>query len=400
MPDKRTHPTNKSTSTAKYTLALYAGAMIFNMCVNLTGSVLNEIMGDYDIDLNNGGLMTFFQYIGGIAAILILSRFADRFKKPVILMIGLSVAAASLLIIGGYQPFALFMVLYLIFGASLGILDTNNNAALTDLYPDKMNTVLSILHGVCGIGAVMTPIITAIAGTSNWKSIYQGVAVVVAIIVVLQITMYFSDKKAVDRVYDSIDHNESKASSKAFFADRNIWFATFSMLFFGLSQGGLITWIVKYNTDVFPSIGSFGWAMGLSIYWLGATVCRLCMGLIPIFDKWDSRRIIVLGGLLAGVSLCAGVLSGNYYIFMVCVFLYGILNGATIPRIVALMNGWYPKNTGLSSSLSFTALYSGFAIAALTMGILAAAFGMTVMMLLPVIATVLSGVAAIPISKK
>ena len=401
MPDKRAHPTNKSTNTAKYTFALYAGAMIFCMCVNLTGSVLNEIMSDYKIDLSNGGLMTFFQYVGGVTAILVLTRIADRFIKPVILMIGFAVAAAMLFFIGGFPPFALFMALYLIFGAALGILDTNNNATLTDLYPHNMDRALSILHGVCGVGAALIPIITALIGTANWQFIYRLVALIVAIIVALQIATYLADKKAVDRFYVKNDEAVSKAvSAKKFFSDKNIWFATFSMLFFGLSQGGLITWVVKYNTDVFPSAGPLEWALGLSIYWIGATICRLAMAISPALNSWNSKKIIVLGGILAGAALLIGVMSDNYYVFMIAVLLYGILNGATIPRLVGLMNGWYPKNTGLSSSLLFSALYIGFGIAALIMGIIASAFGISVMMLVPVITTVLSGIAAIPISKK
>ena len=387
-------------STKRYTFALYIGAMVFNMCVNLTGSVLNNIMDDYNIDLNSGGLMACFQYVGGIVAILVFSRFADRFKKPFILMVGFSVAAISLFITGGMLPFAAFVAVYMIYGASLGILDASNNAAVTDLYPHNMKTALSILHGVFGMGAMMIPLITAAVGTSNWGGIYRGVAVVIAIIVVFQIAMYTADKKAVDSFYIRADGQDAGGSANTFFSDKDVWFAVVSMMFFGLSQGGLITWIVKYNTDMFPTVGDFGWALGLSVYWVGATLCRLGMGILPMFAKWDSRKLIVYGGILAGLALIIGIVSGDYYIFMSCVFAFGILSGATIPRIVGLMNGWYPKNTGLSSSLSFTALYVGFALAAIFMGVIAASLGISRMMVFPAMAAVLSGAAAIPITKQ
>ena len=129
-------------SIKQYTFAIYAGAMILCMCINLTGSVLNDIMNDYRITLSNGGLMTFFQFTGGVAAIIILSRIADRLKKPVILMSAFAVASVMLFFIGGFPTFALFMIFYLIFGASLGIIDAMNNAVLSDLYSHNMVLML------------------------------------------------------------------------------------------------------------------------------------------------------------------------------------------------------------------------------------------------------------------
>lgn len=382
----------------QYTFAIYIGAMILCMCINLTGSVLNNIMNDYRITLSNGGLMTFFQFIGGVAAIIILSKIADRLKKPIILMTAFAVASVMLFFIGGFPTFALFMIFYLIFGASLGIIDAMNNAVLTDLYSHNMDPMLSILHAMSGIGATIIPLVSAAIGTANWKNIFQSVAVIVCLIFVFQLVMYLINKKGVDYFYTSSVHKaESKSGAREFYADKNIRLAAASTLFFGLSQGAVVTWVVKYGHEVFPEAGEFGWALGLSFYWLGSAICRISMAIIPALKRIDSKKLIVVGGVLSGIVLLIGVISGNYYVFIICVLLYGILNGASLPRTVGLMSSRYPKNTGLASSLSYIALYVGFAAAAVAMGVVAAAFGMNVMMSMPAIMIIISGLIAVPI---
>ncbi len=391
---------NKRNTTRKYTISVYIGACIFCMCMNLTGSVLSELMTDYGIDLDSGGLMSFFQYLGGIAAIGLLFIIADRMKKPLLNMAAFIVSAAMLFLIGGFPPFTLFMASYLIFGAAIGMIDTLNNAVLTDLYPNDTNVSLSLLHALCGLGATFIPIITALAGTSNWRGIYKGMALVTAAVAVFQIAAYLCEKKTIARVYVKAEKTANGSFAKQFFRDKAVWLASFSLLFFGISEGGVVTWAVKYSSEVFPDASSMGWALALAFYWLGSTICRLVTGLCRPFKTMDSKKLTVVGSVLSGASLLVGTLSHNFYIFTLSVFLYGVFNGMVVPRIVGILSRRYPNNTGLASSISYVALYTGLSITALVLGIIAAAYGMEVIMLIPALSMVLSGIIAIPLRER
>ncbi len=329
-------------SIKKYTVALYAGAALLCICENLTGSCLNDIMTYYNMDLSNGGLMTFFQYIGCIASVLVFSKITDLMKKPVMLIIASGIMAALLFGIGALPGFAVFILLYLLFGAALSIVDTLNNAIPADLYPHKRNSALLILQGVCGVGATVMPVIIVFMGTSNLRLIYRSVAVVIFIIVLLQIIMYRAENKGINRIYEKTESDEVRQGAKKLLSDKNIWLAIASMLFFGLSQGGVITWVVKYSIDVFPNLTQLHWSLTLSIYWMGATLCRLLLGALPALKRLDIKNTIIIGGIAAGAALILGIISGNYYGFAAGVFLYGILNGATLPNLATLMSIWYP----------------------------------------------------------
>ena len=117
-----------------YAVSVYIGAAFMNMCTNLTGSVLSDIMVYYHMNLDRGGLMSFFQFMGGIAAIIIIAGISDRMKKPVLLMLAFALTSLILLGIGFRPPMKLFMAFYLLMGATLGMIDMSNNAILSDLF--------------------------------------------------------------------------------------------------------------------------------------------------------------------------------------------------------------------------------------------------------------------------
>ena len=56
-----------------YAVSVYIGAAFMNMCTNLTGSVLYDIMVYYHMNLDRGGMMSFFQFMGASRRLL-LSR--------------------------------------------------------------------------------------------------------------------------------------------------------------------------------------------------------------------------------------------------------------------------------------------------------------------------------------
>ena len=385
---------------SRYGIALYAGAALFCMCLNLTGSVLSEIMTDYNMNLDHGGLMSFAQYMGGVAAILVLSAVSDRLRKPVILVFGFAVTAAMLALIGGFQPFALFMVLYLILGAGLGVIDATNNAVVSDLFQENRNTMLCILHGVCGIGAIIIPIATALAGNGNWRTVYGIVAVVILVLAVFQSVLYGTGKKVIDRRVIVAPQEGKNASASAFFRDRKVWLAVLVQVLYGASQTGITVWGVKYCKDAFPEAGALVWALPISLYWLGTMIFRLMLGLVPALQKWKSQSIVIGGGLLSGAVLLPGVLSGNLSAFLICIFAQGFFSGGTLPRVVGLLTGWYPEKSGLATSISFVASYIGFGCAPLLMGVIAASLGMVQMFFVSIAAALLSGIIGFLLPKE
>ena len=404
-----------------YAISVYIGAAFMNMCTNLTGSVLSDIMTHYHMNLDRGGMMSFFQFMGGIAAIIIIAGISDRMKKPVLLLLAFTLTSLVLLGIGVRPPMTLFMILYLLMGATLGMIDMSNNAVLSDLFAENRDSALSVLHGVCGLGAAGIPLITAVIGTGSWGLIYRSVALIICGILILQLIIYLKNKTAVDltsipqqtRTSDEIIENDrfnagsaadssSSASTNTRTVLRNphVWIAVVSVICYGASQGGITVWGVKYCRDIFTEKGALACAMALSLYWFGTMIGRLGVAIVPSLRRIKSRDLVIWGGILAGIALFAGLISGQYILLMAGIFVFGILNAAVLPRIISMMADWYPDKTGLVSGIACISLYIGLAVVPLLMGEIGEAAGLKLMMMTPVLMTVLSGVFGIFLPKK
>ncbi|MBQ9061953.1 MAG: MFS transporter [Eubacterium sp.] len=386
-----------------YAISVYAGAAIMNMCTNLTGSVLSDIMTHYHMNLDRGGMMSFFQFLGGIAAILIAAGIADRMKKPFLLMLAFLLTALALLGIGVRPPVSLFMVLYLLLGASLGLIDMNNNAVLSDLFHDSRDSALSVLHGICGLGATLIPVITAVIGTGNWGTIYRSAAIIILIILVLHLFLYFRARKAIDSRSVPLQHAETasgSAGSREVFRNPAVWIGALSVICYGAAQGGITVWGVKYCKDIFADKSALACAMALSLYWFGTMIGRLSVGLVPALRAMKSRTLVTWGGIFAGIVLLPGVLGKSYGLLMAGIFLFGILNAPTLPRIISLVADWYPHKTGLISGINCISLYIGLAVIPLLMGVIGEFAGMKIMMLTPVVMTIVSGLFGMLLPRK
>ena len=374
---------------------------IFCLCVaiNIVGPLLSDIMQYYSIQLNGGGLMTLFQNIGGTLAIILLSLVMDKLNKPATFIVPLVLMAVSMLMIGIVPPYAVFMLMFLFFGVSISTIDMMGNAIVPDIFPDKRNTALSLLHGIAPIGAVASPLFAGAVVTSGiaWQNVYLIIGCLVLLLAIIYTAAYFSFGKTLGacRVHESI--KKDKGVLKIFIKDKRVLTAMGIMFGFASFQSGLIVWVSKYFSDMFGS-SMLAAGLSLSAYWLGTCVVRVLFGITPL-KRFNPRRVLMIGSIIAGLLLAIGIFSGNYYVMILSVLLAGCMNAPVIPLSVGLVGSWYPRYSALASSSVFGALYFAFSISPLIMGVIAYGLGMQAMMLVPAIFTVLAGLVAIFLPK-
>lgn len=393
---------NPSSKKKHYLITLLASASIFCMCMNATGAMISYIMTDYQMNLEHAGLMTLFQYAGGILGILLVSWISDRMNKSILLAVSYMIMGVTLFLVGGVLPFTMFMVVYFLLGIGIGMVDVLNNAVICDLHQENRDVILSILHALCGVGASFIPILTVIVGTGKWNVTYRITSGIVWAVIILQVITYVKGKRQVDACFVPSTQNTKKqnVSRKTFLSDKKVWIATICMLGYGIGQSGNVIWCVNFCKETLPEVGALGWALVLSFYWIGTTASRLLMGVVPALQKWDSRLIIIWGGFLGALCEIAGILSGNHIGMIISFCLMGLLTGVMIPKIVAMITNWYPEMSGLASGISFMAIYTPFALIPLLMGNIGSAFGMVAMMFVPIVGFIVMSIFGMMLPKK
>ncbi|MGI6152522.1 MAG: MFS transporter [Christensenellaceae bacterium] len=374
----------------------------FFMCLsnNIVGPLLGDIMQYYSIDLANGGMMTMFQNIGGVLAIILLAIIMDRFNKQVVHIFPLALLTLSLLLIGGAPPLGVFWMSFLLFGIAIGTIDMVSNAIISDTHPNNRNVALSILHCISPIGAIFIPLVAGALTESGtpWQDVYTTVGFMMLIVLVAYLLVFAVSRKQLQPFSMHKTVKRQKGATGKFFKNKNVWLAMLCMFTHVCCQSGIVVWAIEYTKTAFSvDAVSAGWA--LTLFWLGTSVVRLLFGTTKL-KNLTSRPLIVYGGIASGIVLAIGVLSANYVITLACILITACLNAPVLPRIVSILTGWYPSQSGLASSAAFTMLYLAYALSPLIMGGIAAAFGMQVMMLIPAIAASVSGVIGIPLPKE
>ncbi|MEL7603562.1 MAG: MFS transporter, partial [Bacillota bacterium] len=171
-----------------YTAAICSTALLGCMANNIVGPLLGDIMRQYAISLDRGGMMSLYQNIGGVLSILLLAIVMDRLNKPFAMFAPFILLPACLLLIGATPPYAVFMLLYLLFGISLSTMDMIGNAIIPEIHPEKRDAALSLLHGSAPVGALIVPLFAGAlldAGTP-WQTAYT----IIGIISVLLLLFY------------------------------------------------------------------------------------------------------------------------------------------------------------------------------------------------------------------
>lgn len=389
--------TRKTAGICIYTAIVFITLLFQCMSNNIVGLLLGNIMRDYSINLAAGGVMAAFQNIGGALSIILLACIMDKLNKMAVLIVPLALLAISLLLIGSGLPFCIFLVSFLLFGIALATINMLVNAIVSDVHRENHNAALNLLHCVAPIGAIFIPVIIGNATEAGmpWQDIYIYVGIMMLVVTAGYSIAYAAmrSKLAAPGIHDT--RILVKGTPISFFRDRRVWLAMICMLMHGCCHSGIVVWIVQYSKDVFHADAVLA-GLGLTFFWLSTSVIRLLFGVTRL-KKLNPLNVLALWSVLGGCALAAGVLSNNITVLLISMLVCGCCISPAIPAIVSLLTGWYHTRTGLASSAAFTMLYAANAVSPLLMGVVASMWGMQAMMFIPIIASCLSGFAAIPL---
>ena len=389
----------------KLRLNLYMGALCYIalctcMANNIVGPLLGDIMTHYSISLDRGGMMSLFQNIGGTLAIVLLSVIMDKLNKPLSLLFPLLLLPACLFLISVAPSYPVFMMMYLLVGMCLSTSDMMSNAVVPDIQPEKRDAALSLLHGFAPVGAFIVPVVAGAiidAGTP-WQRVYFLIGLLCVTLLIAYVVTFALARKQFRSEGVKARQAKDTGAIKRMLRDYRVYVAAGCVFLFGAFQSGLSVWGVRYCKELF-GLNAVEAGVIVTIYWAATGLTRILFSFTRL-KTLETRPVILYGSIAAGVTFCAGLLSGNYAVLLVCTFVTGCLNAQVIPRAVGLATGWYKENSGMASSTVLTFLYVAFATSPLLLGAVANKFGMQVILYLPAVFTVLAGVLAIALPRE
>jgi fucose permease len=254
-----------------------------------------------------------------------------------------------LVIKGLPMSFAMFLLACFVMGFGHGTVDSYQTSFLADLNRGKTARHMGALHGIFGIGGVLTPIILhEMLKSIEWRTIYFIVGVVCFILVVqfAVVTRYMRSRIS---VANRIETKLTTAGIKEFFQSKYSVFLLFCIFFGAAAQSGIIVWTIRYISVSLdsPEIA----AICLSIFWITTTVSRFCSPLIPARPS----KILAFGAFISAVTWTAAIAINQPLIMCVASGITGLASGSCIPMTLSEGAAINPEKTGLSTNILMAA---------------------------------------------
>lgn len=283
---------------------------MFAMTTDSVGTVIPEIVRQFDLGLTAAGSFQYSTMSGiGIAAIA-LGFLADRIGRKISILLGLILFGISSTLFAAGHDFPFFVALLFVSGIGIGIFKAGALALIGDISRSTREhaTIMNLIEGFFGVGAIAGPAIVAwsLQEGLSWKAVYVIAAMLCAVLVAGTLLARFPEpRKATGALASPNDAIRMMRDPTAMF------FATALMLYVGAEAAiyvwaptylagydGANAWLAAYAISIFFILRALGRFLGA---WLLArfdwtavlVVCTVAMSLL----FW----VGVIGGRAAGI---------------------------------------------------------------------------------------------------
>jgi len=356
----------------------------------MPGIIINEVVYAFSLDGTSEGFMGAMTSAGFTVSILFTIMAQGRAKKTIVLSIAFA-AQAIMLFVSGFSPtFILFCIGCVLLGFSGGFIDTSVNSMVVDVRKKESTKYLGFLHGFFGLGSVLSPVIFIWALQHiDWRGIHYALAILSVLVVLMMLVLTRNTEKLSEKatVHESV-LTESVLTKKdvlAYFkVKRNValilagFFAMFTI-------AGVMIWIVRYMT-LRHDAAELG-ALSITVYWICATFNRFLSAHVI---KRAPMKFFALGGLLSGLSVFVGVMSGNPIFLLIMLGLMGLCSGHFIPVLVRECARGYEGKTTFTTSILMFAMGIARITAPIMMAFLGTQISLTFGMMLPVLTALIT----------
>ncbi len=344
----------------RYRLLYFAMAFLQGICLPLISASSFIFHSEpYQLSHSQYGLIFLFMVfasLGVAACFRIISRYCGR---PMCFLVGWAAHLVFLALLAWSSRFennsqALFYLLLvanIFFGGGFSLLLTVISAELVDRYPLKREVNLTLLHGILGFGAALSPTLVAhFFNIDLWPSVFLFWCVVMFVVGLVTIATRTLPCLVEEVVLIELPKTRVNGLAYGF---------GLVLIVYGTAEAMAANWTILFVTQA--KALDFGFAsLCLTLFWASVTVGRLCLPLlikiIPVKTLYLSSPWLMTIGLfgLCNSSSVATIAASIVMTGLGCSYFY--------PLSVSFATQYFDQHREFMISLTLAGLMIGVGI--------------------------------------
>lgn len=357
----------------------------FSLSSSMYSSLAPYIINHYGTSLTESSLFTISSSIGTLLVNIIIMRIGDRFNKGKMLAVLSLIMTCSLLLISSAPVMALYLVVNCINGMVGYWMDNLTTAYVSDLYGEDRGRYIGILYTLFAVaGAVAPTFNTIVLGNlgMQWCGSYRIVGFFMMITAVSYLGIILLMGTPDVRIEESEQINEGKITVMELARNRNMLALILSgitMAFYGYFSSMLPTYFSFTEPETYTlALRNFI----LTCYTVGQMISRFLY--IPLAKLINPIRYLRIQSLICSLSSLVCIIVNKPVIWMVLMFISGILSGSSFTMTTVLTCDEYPNNSSSASAARGFASGIAFLLATPIMNIIADNTTFFIAMVIPI----------------
>ncbi|KAI1763868.1 MFS general substrate transporter [Hypoxylon sp. FL1150] len=346
------------------------------------GALIPYIQAHYGLNYTVVSLIFLTPFVGYTAAAFLNNPIHLYLGQRGVAFICSGFHTLSYIIIAVHPPYPVLVIAFMLAGFGNGAADAAWNAWIGNMA--RANELLGILHGLYGVGAVLSPLVATTMitkGNLPWYTFYYVMIGMAVIDIAASVSCFWTATGSEYRESLAKHSDSSKGSLReALFkrpAARVTWLCSLFLLGYVGIEVALGGWIVEFMIQVRQG-EAFASGMAATGFWLGLTIGRFVLGFITprIGEK---RAIMIYLPVTMGLELLFWLVP-QFIVSAVAVGLQGFFIGPLFPAAIVAVSKLLPRHLHVGA-IGFAAAFgsSGAAVLPFVVGLIAQAQGVQVL---------------------
>jgi fucose permease len=348
----------------------YAMFMMFAMTTDSVGVIIPEVIRTFHLSMTAGGAFHYASMSAIAVAAICLGFLADKLGRKRTIVLGLMLFALNSYLFAVANSYAVFVLLLIVSGASIGIFKTGALALIGDISnsTQEHTSTMNMVEGFFGIGAIIGPAIVArllLSGVS-WKWLYViAGSICVLLIVTASLVEYPQTMK---EPAEPIDLRRTMHMLRSPYA---LGFSLACFLYVAV-ECAIYVWLPTFLKENKPS-SAFMAAYVISIFFILRAGGRFLGAWVTARWNWTTVLVLFSGAILV-CFLGAMFFGTNATVYLLA--LSGLFMSVIYPTLNSKGISCFPKSEhGAVAGVILFFTCAGAALGPLAMGAVSDIFG-------------------------